>query len=121
MHINGKLRRVLDAYFKTGKLDYDFPIELRGSEFQKAVWEKTKTVVPGATMSYSQLAALCGCPKASRAVAGALHRNPVCIFIPCHRIIGANGSLTGYAGGLDKKSFLLELEGATKNLLHCSY
>ncbi|MCC8169988.1 MAG: methylated-DNA--[protein]-cysteine S-methyltransferase, partial [Oscillospiraceae bacterium] len=81
-----------------------------GTDFQRRVWSELLKIPYGETRSYGQIAASIGNPKASRAVGSANNKNPIAIVIPCHRVIGANGSLTGYAGGLDIKSFLLETE-----------
>ena len=115
--LGGKLKQLLDKYFATGKMPCDVPVKPQGTDFQKSVWRTLMQVAAGSTVSYSQLAAMCGRPKAARAVANALHRNPIHVFVPCHRVVGANGSLTGYAAGLERKAFLLELEGAMQSLL----
>ena len=86
------------------------PLDMRGTEFQKAVWAELLTIPPGETRSYSQVAGAIGRPTAVRAVAQACGANPVAVVVPCHRVIGADGSLTGYAGGLDRKRALLEGE-----------
>ena len=107
------VRRQLDEYFDQGRQEFDLDVDLRGvPTFQQEVlWELVR--VPYATTStYGGLAAKVGRPRAARAVGGALNRNPVPIIVPCHRIVGSTGSLVGYAGGLDRKQALLELEGA---------
>ncbi|MGQ0534107.1 MAG: methylated-DNA--[protein]-cysteine S-methyltransferase [Caulobacteraceae bacterium] len=103
-------RRELDTYF-AGKLR-EFKVKLapQGTEFQKKVWAALLTIPYGATRSYGQQATAIGAPKASRAVGAANGRNPIAIIIPCHRVIGANGSLTGFGGGMERKQILLELE-----------
>lgn len=105
--------RQLDEYFAGKRTSFQLPIEARGTAFQQRVWEKLSNVPFGSTISYSQLAAYIGNPNASRAVAQACHRNPIAIIIPCHRVIGSNGKLTGYAGGIERKRSLLELESAS--------
>lgn len=99
----------LDCYFAKKPLPPLPPLEPRGSEFQKTVWKQLLKIPYGKTTTYKEIAqALDNCP---RAVGGAVGRNPISIFIPCHRVLGSGGSLTGYAGGVEQKKFLLELEG----------
>ena len=108
-------RRQLDEYFRGERTAFDLPIMFCGTDFQKAVWHQLSLIPFGTTISYSNLASLIGRPKAARAVAQACHCNPIAIIIPCHRVIGANGSLTGYAAGLERKQGLLNIEnGHTK-------
>ncbi|MCL1820257.1 MAG: methylated-DNA--[protein]-cysteine S-methyltransferase [Oscillospiraceae bacterium] len=102
----------LDEYFAGKRREFDIPIKLYGTMFQMAVWAGLMQIPYGKTVSYAQLAAMIGKPKAARAVGGANHVNLVSIIVPCHRVIGANGKLVGYGGGLDKKEFLLELENS---------
>jgi methylated-DNA-[protein]-cysteine S-methyltransferase len=103
-------RRQLDAYF-AGKLRaFDLPLEPRGTDFQQRVWAALLKIPYGVTRSYGQQAAAIGAPKAVRAVGLANGRNPIAIIIPCHRVIGANGALTGYGGGMERKRLLLDLE-----------
>lgn len=102
----------LQAYFEGNLTDFDLPIELHGTEFQRRVWAALQEIPYGETISYGELARWVGNPKASRAVGLANGRNPVAIVVPCHRVIGADGSLTGYGGGLERKVWLLEHEGA---------
>jgi methylated-DNA-[protein]-cysteine S-methyltransferase len=102
----------LDAYFAGELLDFDLPMDMRGTEFQRRVWASLCEIPYGETISYGELARWVGNPKASRAVGLANGRNPVAIVVPCHRVIGADGSLTGYGGGLDRKIWLLEHEAA---------
>ncbi|MBW6468632.1 MAG: methylated-DNA--[protein]-cysteine S-methyltransferase [Coriobacteriia bacterium] len=90
----------------------DVPLELRGTRFQLAVWEALTEIPAGATVSYGELARSIGRPTAVRAVAQACGANPVGVVVPCHRVVGADGSLTGYASGIDRKRVLLEREGA---------
>ena len=100
----------LEAYFAGELLDFDLDLELVGTEFQRNVWAALLSIPYGETRSYGQIAAQIGSPGASRAVGLANGHNPIGIIVPCHRVIGANGSLTGYGGGLDKKKQLLEME-----------
>lgn len=100
----------LDEYFTGQRRNFDLPIKPDGTEFQKRVWNELLKIPYGETRSYGQIAAAVGNPKASRAVGAANNKNPIAIVIPCHRVIGADGLLTGYAGGLDIKSLLLETE-----------
>ena len=103
----------LEAYF-AGKLqDFTIPINLTGTDFRKRVWAALMTIPYGQTISYKELAQRIGQPSAMRAVGGANNHNPISIIVPCHRVIGANGALVGYGGGLDKKQFLLEHEKRT--------
>lgn len=101
----------LEEYFKGLRKTFDIPLSLHGTDFQKKVWEALKSIPYGKTASYKDIAKLTGNEKASRAVGMANNKNPVVIIIPCHRIIGSNGSLTGYAGGLNIKKKLLDIEG----------
>lgn len=102
----------MEAYFAGELTAFDLPIELRGTPFQQRVWATLQEIPYGETISYGELARRLGNPKASRAVGLANGRNPVAIVVPCHRVIGADGSLTGYGGGLDRKVWLLEHEAA---------
>ena len=99
----------LDAYFEGRSPEIDFPLCPNGTEFQKKVWQQLCKIPYGSTASYGEIAALVGC-KSARAVGGAVGKNPISILIPCHRVLGANSALTGYAGGIDRKLFLLDLE-----------
>lgn len=111
----------LDAYFSSHPLPPLPPLAPKGSEFRQAVWKLLLEIPYGDVTTYGALAAALrarGIPAAAQAVGGAVGHNPISILIPCHRVIGANGSLTGYAGGVDKKRFLLELEGADPNRWH---
>jgi methylated-DNA-[protein]-cysteine S-methyltransferase len=105
-------RRQLDEYFAGRRRAFDLPLAPQGTGFQREVWYSLATIPYGETVSYAQLAARVGRPKAMRAVGAANGRNPLPIVLPCHRVIGADGSLTGFGGGLDAKRFLLQLEGA---------
>ena len=91
---------------------FDLPLAPAGTPFQRAVWAELRRIPYGETRSYAQIAAGIGKPGAARAVGQANHRNPLPVFIPCHRVIGASGKLSGYGGGLELKQKLLELEGA---------
>ena len=102
--------RQLTAYFDGELTDFDLPLTLDGSRFQRSVWAGLQDIPYGETISYGELARRIGQPSASRAVGLANGRNPVSIVVPCHRVIGADGSLTGYGGGMDRKRFLLALE-----------
>lgn len=105
-----KVRRELTEYFAGERKEFDLPLKLAGTKFQMAVWEALKKIPYGETRSYHDIACAVGNPKACRAVGGANHCNPIMILVPCHRVIGKNGSLTGFGGGLDVKRALLELE-----------
>ena len=100
----------LDEYFKGVRKEFSIPLDLQGTDFQKKVWEALCKVPCGSTATYGEIACMIGNPKASRAVGGANNKNPVPIIVPCHRIIGSNGKLVGYAGGVDMKQRLLEIE-----------
>jgi methylated-DNA-[protein]-cysteine S-methyltransferase len=100
----------LQEYFEGSLTSFTVPVELAGTSFQRTVWAGLQAIGYGDTLSYGELAMRIGVPGASRAVGLANGRNPVAIVVPCHRVIGADGSLTGYGGGLDRKRFLLELE-----------
>jgi methylated-DNA-[protein]-cysteine S-methyltransferase len=102
----------LQAYFRGELREFDFDLDLVGTEFQKKCWKALCAIPYGHTCSYAELAEKVGSPKAFRAVGQANHQNPIAIVVPCHRVIGANGTLTGYGGGLETKEKLLLLEGA---------
>jgi len=105
--------RQLKEYFDGQRTHFDLPLDLSGGTvFQQAVWQILLAIPPGATASYGDVSKRIGNPMAVRAVGAAVGRNPVSIIVPCHRVLGTNGSLTGYAGGLDRKTALLKLEGA---------
>jgi methylated-DNA-[protein]-cysteine S-methyltransferase len=108
-----EVRRELDEYFEGRRHTFDLPLDLRVAPFYADVLGELARVPYGRTDTYGALAARVGRPKAARAVGTVMNRNPIPIVLPCHRIVGANGSLTGYAGGLDVKRRLLQLEGAT--------
>jgi methylated-DNA-[protein]-cysteine S-methyltransferase len=100
----------LGEYFSCERTTFDLPIALEGTPFQQLVWAAIRDVPFGATISYGELAIRCGRPSAVRAVGAATGRNPMTVIVPCHRIMGSNGGLTGYAGGLERKRVLLNLE-----------
>lgn len=102
--------RQLQSYLKGGLKNFDLPLAPAGSEFMQRVWAGLQTIPYGETWSYKRLAESIGNPRAARAVGQANHRNPIPIFIPCHRVIGADGKLTGYGSGLPLKANLLDLE-----------
>jgi methylated-DNA-[protein]-cysteine S-methyltransferase len=106
------VRRELAEYFEGGRREFDLPLDLRVGAFPSDVLQQLALVPYGLTTTYGALAAKAGHPKAARAVGTVMNRNPIPIVLPCHRVIGADGSLTGYAGGLDIKRRLLELEAA---------
>jgi methylated-DNA-[protein]-cysteine S-methyltransferase len=103
--------RQLTAYFAGGRRAFDLPLDFHGTDFQKQVWAALLAIPFGETRSYAQIARAIGAPTAFRAVGAANGRNPVSIVAPCHRVIGTNGTLTGFAGGLAAKQHLLRLEG----------
>ena len=100
----------LEEYFAGRRTDFDLELNMVGSEFQRRVWQALLTIPYGETRSYGQIAEQIGASGAARAVGLANGHNPIAIIVPCHRVIGANGSLTGYGGGLDRKRSLLEME-----------
>lgn len=102
--------RQLREYFAGKRTDFDLPLAPEGTEFQRSVWRRLQEIPYGETISYGELARRVGNPKASRAVGAANGQNPIPIVIPCHRVIGANGKLTGFGGGLPTKEALLALE-----------
>jgi methylated-DNA-[protein]-cysteine S-methyltransferase len=105
-------RGQLAAYFARTLRRFDLPLEVQGSAFQQKVWRALQVVPYGTTCSYSDIAQRIGEPRAMRAVGAANGRNPISIVVPCHRVIGADGALTGYGGGMEMKRYLLELEGS---------
>ena len=108
--LSRRCREQLEEYFAGRRKTFDIPLDPAGTPFQKAVWQALQAIPYGQTCSYADIAAYIGRPKACRAVGMANHRNPVAILIPCHRVIGKNGNLTGYAGGLEIKERLVALE-----------
>jgi methylated-DNA-[protein]-cysteine S-methyltransferase len=107
----------LDEYFNGTRTRFDVRVAPAGTAFQQAIWKAIAAVPFGATISYSALATNAGHPGCVRAAGAATGRNPLSIFIPCHRIVGANGALTGYAGGIERKRALLALEGAAASAM----
>jgi methylated-DNA-[protein]-cysteine S-methyltransferase len=104
----------LNEYFEGKRSQFDLHLEERGTEFQQGVWKRIAEIEKGKTLSYTQLAKGLGAESGIRAVANACGKNPFLIVVPCHRVIGASGELTGYAGGIDKKEWLLKFENALK-------
>ena len=104
----------LDEYFNGKRKKFELPLNPKGTEFQKKVWQQLMNIPYGKTSTYKDIATLIGNTNASRAVGNANNKNPIAIIIPCHRVIGRNNKLTGYAGGLDKKEKLLNLEKNNK-------
>lgn len=102
----------LQAYFAGERARFDLPLDLHGTAFQRGVWHALLAIPTGGTTSYGVIAKALGCPSAVRAVGGAIGRNPVSVIVPCHRVVGTDGTLTGYAGGIDRKHALLALERA---------
>jgi methylated-DNA-[protein]-cysteine S-methyltransferase len=105
-----RTERELKEYFSGKRKEFTVPLDLRGTPFQKQVWEALLGIGFGETRTYGQLASQLGNPKATRAVGAANGRNPIAIIVPCHRLVGFDGKLTGFAGGLDAKAHLLQLE-----------
>lgn len=108
--------RQLQEYFAGRRKTFSVPLDMRGTRFQKDVWEALLAIPFSETRTYGQLAMQLGNPRATRAVGAANGRNPIAIIVPCHRVIGSTGRLTGFAGGLDAKAFLLELERTRHSL-----
>lgn len=100
----------LSEYFSGIRTEFDIPLSLKGTPFQMLVWQELRRIPYGQTRTYGEIAAAIGQPGAARAVGMACNRNPIWLLIPCHRVVGKNGSLTGYAGGLDMKQQLLMME-----------
>ena len=108
----------LGEYFAGQRTAFELPLDLgHGTAFQQLVWQALLAIPPGEVISYAEVSRRIGSPTAVRAVGGAIGRNPVSIIVPCHRVTGSSGALTGYAGGLDRKSALLRLEGALAEAL----
>lgn len=103
-------KKQLQEYFNKSRKNFDLPLAPKGTKFMENVWKALRAIPYGETRSYKDIAESINNPKACRAVGMANHRNPIAIAIPCHRVIGAKGSLVGYAGGLELKKYLLELE-----------
>jgi methylated-DNA-[protein]-cysteine S-methyltransferase len=110
--------RQLKEYFAGKRQGFSIPLDMRGTPFQKSVWEALLAIPFGETRSYSQLAKRVGRPNAMRAVGGASGRNPLSIVVPCHRVIGSSGKLTGFAGGLEAKAQLLKIESENRSGPH---
>lgn len=104
-------RRWLDEYFSGRRPQFTPPLALRGSDFRRRVWQRLLEIPYGQTVTYGQLARSLGC-RSAQAVGGAVGHNPISLIVPCHRVVGTDGGLTGYAGGIDRKACLLQLEGA---------
>jgi methylated-DNA-[protein]-cysteine S-methyltransferase len=109
--------RQLGEYFEGSRRGFDMPLELMGTEFQRRVWTALQTIPFGETRSYAQIARQIGAASAVRAVGAANGRNPISIIVPCHRVIGSSGALTGFGGGLEAKARLLALEAPQRSLL----
>lgn len=109
-------RTQLLEYLSGARRSFDLPLDPAGTDFQRSIWEALRAIPYGQTRTYGQIAAAVGRPRAVRAVGQANHVNPLPIFIPCHRVVGKNGALTGYAGGLDLKGALLALESGKECL-----
>ena len=106
-----QVKEQLQEYFEGSRSSFDLPLAPEGTDFQKLVWEELLKIPYGESRTYSEIAVAIGRPKASRAVGNAINKNPIAIIIPCHRVIGKDGNLRGYAGGLELKEMLLRLEG----------
>jgi methylated-DNA-[protein]-cysteine S-methyltransferase len=106
-----RVRAQLDAYFAGALTDFDLPLDPHGTPFQLRVWDALREIPYGRTTSYGEIANAVGHPGRARAVGAANGRNPIAVIVPCHRVIGADGGLVGFGGGLERKRFLLALEG----------
>ncbi len=115
--LTGKARHQLQEYLEGRRREFDLPLSPRGTRFQEEVWQALGTVAYGETISYGELARRAGRPGAFRAVGQAVGKNPISILIPCHRIIGKDGSLTGFGGGLPRKVCLLDLERTSGDMV----
>lgn len=107
----GRVEEELTEYFLGQRQDFDLPLSPVGTPFQRRVWQGLREIPWGEVISYGELARTLGCPGGARAVGAACRSNPIPVLIPCHRVVGGDGSLTGYAGGMELKCSLLELEG----------
>lgn len=107
-----RARKQLNEYFAGKRTEFDLPLTPQGTDFQCAVWKRLERIPFGRTKSYGEIASEVGKPKASRAVGAANGRNPISVIVPCHRVIGSNGTLTGFGGGLERKQWLLQHESA---------
>jgi methylated-DNA-[protein]-cysteine S-methyltransferase len=110
------VREQLAEYFAGCRAVFDVPLEMRGNSFERRVWSALLEIPYGESTSYGEVARRIGLPSAARAVGRANGRNPIAVIVPCHRVIGADGSLTGYGGGLERKRFLLDLEAGALTL-----
>lgn len=106
-----QITKELKEYFDGRRTDFSVPLTTQGTEFQRSVWKALQAIPQGETVTYAKIAAVIGKPKAIRAVGTAIGRNPICIVVPCHRVLASNGSLGGYVAGLQRKRYLLQLEG----------
>ncbi|WP_163505087.1 methylated-DNA--[protein]-cysteine S-methyltransferase [Fodinicola acaciae] len=106
----GEVKQQLTEYFNRERTDFDLPLAMAGTDFQRTVWTALREIPYGETWSYGELAEHIGRPTASRAVGLANGKNPISIIVPCHRVIGSGGSLTGYGGGIERKRYLLDFE-----------
>jgi methylated-DNA-[protein]-cysteine S-methyltransferase len=111
------VRAQLEEYFDGARDTFEVKLALHGNPFEQRVWQELLAIPYGETVSYGHIAKTIGAPSAARAVGLANGRNPVALIVPCHRVIGSNGSLTGYGGGLERKRFLLDLESGVSSLL----
>ncbi|MBO4881870.1 MAG: methylated-DNA--[protein]-cysteine S-methyltransferase [Firmicutes bacterium] len=105
-----KTKKQLKEYFAGKRKEFDLPLAPSGTPFQMKCWEGLRTIPYGETRTYRDIAAYAGNPKAVRAAGGANHNNPISVIVPCHRVVGSSGSLTGFGGGLEAKAYLLNLE-----------
>jgi methylated-DNA-[protein]-cysteine S-methyltransferase len=112
-----EVREQLAEYFAGERRTFDFPLAMEGTEFQRSVWSALREIPYGETTTYGELAGRLGRPSASRAVGAANGSNPIAVIVPCHRVIGADGTLTGFGGGLDRKRTLLDLERGVLTLV----
>ncbi|GAB3625471.1 cysteine methyltransferase [Pandoraea terrae] len=110
----GRTRAALDEFFHEGRRRFDLPLRPQGTPFQKRVWDALRAIPYGSTTTYGAIAAAFGGSNHARAVGTATGRNPISVIVPCHRVLGSDGTLTGYAGGLDRKRALLTVEGVTQ-------
>ncbi|ORX78673.1 methylated-dna--protein-cysteine methyltransferase [Anaeromyces robustus] len=111
-----KVYKEIQEYMKGQRKTFDIKYKFEGTEFQKKVWKVLETIPYGKVLTYLEVAKIINNRKAVRAVGGACHRNPIWLIVPCHRVVGSNGKLTGYAGGLDMKQKLLEIENKNKDV-----
>jgi methylated-DNA-[protein]-cysteine S-methyltransferase len=114
----GEVVRQLDEYFDGSRTTFDLPLAPAGTPFQRRVWDELARIPRGTTVTYGELATRAGHPGVARAVGAAVGRNPISIVVPCHRVVGADGKLTGYAGGVGRKASLLALEGVPAATAH---